>query len=48
METLTSEKYKNRFIEYLEKTDKDNLKPADIEKIYHARDILIYRVDNPP
>ncbi|MDF5709345.1 MAG: AraC family transcriptional regulator [Nostoc sp. S4] len=25
-----------------------NLKPADIEKIYHARDILIYRVDNPP
>ncbi|MGI2904613.1 helix-turn-helix transcriptional regulator [Tolypothrix sp. VBCCA 56010] len=25
-----------------------NLKPADVDKIYHARDILIYRVDNPP
>ncbi|MFN6562897.1 MAG: helix-turn-helix transcriptional regulator [Nostoc sp. ChiSLP01] len=25
-----------------------NLRPVDIEKVYHARDILIRRVENPP
>lgn len=25
-----------------------NLRPVDIEKVYHARDILIHQVENPP